>query len=302
MQDRIIALKVDVDTYQGMKIGVPTLLAILKRFDVRATFFLSFGPDNSGKAVWNIFKKRGFLSKMIRTRAPGLYGFKTLFYGTLLPAPLIALSFPEIVREIDQAGHEIGVHAWDHRLWQDHLDQLSTDEIRVQFEKSFSAYRTIISRDPRATAAPAWYCNRHSLKVQDGLDLDYCSDTRGEHPFKPSLGGTVFQTIQIPSNRPCIEEIIGLNRFDRANLVESQVGGLKRENPNIIPIHAEIEGGLYQRDFARFLRKCLALGYHFWRLDQVFRQVRKHPVATRAVKFRKLPGRSGLIAVPGEMC
>ena len=80
-----IALKVDVCNRRSLEEGVPGLLRILGEFGVQASFFVAFGPDNSGKAVRRIFQ-RGFLRKMIRTRAPSTYGLKTLLYGTLLRA------------------------------------------------------------------------------------------------------------------------------------------------------------------------------------------------------------------------
>jgi len=58
---------------------------------------------------------------MLRTKAASLYGWKTALYGTLLPAPMIALSFPDGVRRILDEGHEVQLHAWDHRCWQDDL-------------------------------------------------------------------------------------------------------------------------------------------------------------------------------------
>jgi len=64
------SLKVDVDTHDGMRDGVPRLLDAFGRFGVKATFFLAFGPDNSGKAIWNLFRRKGFLKKMLRTGAP----------------------------------------------------------------------------------------------------------------------------------------------------------------------------------------------------------------------------------------
>jgi len=121
--ERILGLKVDVDTYAGMRDGVPTLLSILADAGLRATFFLSVGPDASGRALFQLFKNPRFLKKMIRTGAPKLYGFRTALYGVFLPSPMIAASFPHLVKRIIAEGHEVQFHAWDHRRWQDDLPE-----------------------------------------------------------------------------------------------------------------------------------------------------------------------------------
>ena len=92
-----LAIKIDIDTLKGYLEGLPRLLEILKAHDVRASVFFSMGPDNSGKALRRIFRK-GFIRKMFRTKAPSAYGIKTLFYGTLLPAPLITPANPDLIR------------------------------------------------------------------------------------------------------------------------------------------------------------------------------------------------------------
>ena len=105
----ILGLKIDVDTFIGMKKGVPRLLSTMARFGIKGTFFLSMGPDSSGRAVFQLIKNPLFLKKMLKTGAGRLYGIKTALYGTLLPSPMIALSFPELVEEIISEGHESGI-------------------------------------------------------------------------------------------------------------------------------------------------------------------------------------------------
>ncbi|MDR4503531.1 MAG: polysaccharide deacetylase family protein [Candidatus Scalindua sp.] len=291
----LISLKIDVDTYRGMEKGVPVLLDILRSHDIKASFFLSFGPDNSGKAIWNIFRKKGFLSKMVRTGAPRLYGLKTMLYGTLLSAPLIASAFPDLTRQIAEEGHEIGIHAWDHRLWQDNLDKLSERKISEEFEKSFSSFKNILGITPKATAAPAWSCNSRSLKIQDSLGLDYSSDTRGVLPFYPRCNGQVFKTLQIPTNQPCIEELIGLDFVNSDNLVEYQVSLLKQYIQNVITIHAEVEGGIYKEQFDQFVRKTICKGYRFCPLNSIAADF--HGAPARSLEHGHLPGRSGRVAI-----
>jgi undecaprenyl phosphate-alpha-L-ara4FN deformylase len=294
LSNRVICLKIDVDTFQGMEKGVPVLLEILKKYDIKATFFLSFGPDNSGKAVWNIFRKKGFLSKMLRTGAPRMYGFKTMLYGTLLPAPIIAAALPQIVESIRKDGHEIGVHSWDHRLWQDNLSRLSGERIREELEKSFGSFRNILGTEPKATAAPAWFCNLSSLRVQDSLNLDYSSDTRGRLPFYPRINGETLNTLQIPTNQPCIEELIGLDLIDIKNLVKYQTSYLRDNAPNIITVHAEVEGNTYKEEFDQFLKKTISSGYEYAPLNVIAKSFHDAPI--RDIKYEFIPGRSGLVA------
>ena len=139
---RILGLKIDVDTYQGMKRGVPRLLSLLREEGLRATFFLSIGPDASGRAVLQILKNPRFLKKMVRTRAASLYGFRTALYGTLLPSPMIALSFPDLVRRIMAEGHEVQFHAWDHRRWQDELAVRPEAWIRDWFRRGIDGFES----------------------------------------------------------------------------------------------------------------------------------------------------------------
>ena len=115
-----IALKVDVDTLRGTREGVPRLLQLLDRANVAATFLFSLGPDHTGWALRRVFRP-GFLSKVSRTSVLSHYGLRTLMYGVLLPAPDIGRVAAADMRATLRAGHECGIHAWDHVLWQDNV-------------------------------------------------------------------------------------------------------------------------------------------------------------------------------------
>src|SRR3990172_1477473 len=144
MTGTVLAIKVDVDTFRGLQTGVPNLLAIFRRCAVRASFYFSLGPDNSGKAVRRVFTRKGFLGKMLRTRAVSMYGFKTILYGTLLPAPVMAEKLPHVIRAVRDAGHEVGIHAWDHVRWHDPLDAMTATELEEEYLRAARLFESIL--------------------------------------------------------------------------------------------------------------------------------------------------------------
>ena len=58
LENSHIGLKVDVDTLRGTREGVPRLVALFKKHGVDATFYFSVGPDNTGRALRRVFRRR----------------------------------------------------------------------------------------------------------------------------------------------------------------------------------------------------------------------------------------------------
>lgn len=191
-----IAVKVDIDTLRGYREGVPRLLDLFKRKGIRASLFFSLGPDNSGKAIRRIFR-RGFLAKMIRTKAPSTYGLKTLLYGTLLPAPMIAASAPEVMQRAADEGHDCGVHCWDHVFWQDKLPTLTVERIAQELNKAVEIFEKYLHTRPLFCGAPGWQVTLKSLKVQQEMGFD--SLQRRARTFSV-LPGNVRNTLQSAAN------------------------------------------------------------------------------------------------------
>src|ERR1051325_8157052 len=104
-----LALKVDVDTDRGTRYGVPHLVALCQEFKAPACFLFSLGPDQTGRAITRIFRP-GFFQKVSRTSVVAIYGVRTLLNGTLLPAPHIGRRNTTVMREVRDAGFEVGIH------------------------------------------------------------------------------------------------------------------------------------------------------------------------------------------------
>ena len=303
-----LALKIDVDTLKGYREGLPRLLDMLKRRGIRASIFFSMGPDNSGKAVRRIFR-RGFVSKMLRTRAPSTYGLKTLLYGTLLPAPMIVESDPGLLRRAVDEGHDCGVHAWDHVFWQDRLPSLSREAVRGQFARSMELFERVSGTAPACCAAPGWQTTPDALAVQDELGFAYCSDVRGTGPslprvFLPRMGGTTFRTPQIPSTLPTLDELWGTDGLD-ADTVNDRYLDLLEPGVNVHTIHTEMEGGAMSGVFEALLDACLEGEMAFVTLREVLVEAEAEATADGGVAslpvsevvMREIPGRAGTVAV-----
>jgi peptidoglycan/xylan/chitin deacetylase (PgdA/CDA1 family) len=281
-----LALKVDVDTFRGMKEGVPAIAGILSEYGMKASFFISFGPDRSGLAVLQLLRP-SFLKKMIRTNAPGLYGWKTALYGTLLRAPMIGMDFPDITQGLIKAGHEVACHAWDHRLWQDWLFLMSRNSIEAWFAKMVGAYVQITGTLPKAFGAPGWMMDIRSLEVVETYNLSYLSCTRAPAPF-------VFEDnsmIEVPSNMPCIEEV-GVDGV-MAAIKDRAVSHV----PQVLPVHAEVEGMVYQGQFKETLTLAVSLGYRICPLHEIASGLEKDRLPVRPLTMGLIPGRAFKCAV-----
>ena len=297
MQASIIALKIDVDTYIGTRDGVLHLLEILERFGIRATFYFSLGPDNSGKAIRRIFTRKGFLRKMLRTKAPSAYGLKTMLYGTLLPAPMIASSFPEILKKTEAMGHEVGIHCWDHVKWHDYLPWLPKPLTALELGRASSLFEEILGRRARTCAAPGWTVTADSLEVQDAMYLSHCSDARGYAPFYPVMAGKRFQTLQIPTTWPTADELLGENGIT-ADTINDHYLTLLKPGLNVHTIHAEMEGRGLAPCFTDLLERLLAAGSRFVTLAEVAEEFRQNALDA-PLAMGELPGRAGRVAIQG---
>lgn len=286
-----VALKVDVCTHDGMRDGVPRLLGALARHRVRASFFLAFGPDNSGKAVLNVFRP-GFLRKMVRSSAPSMYGLRTMLSGTLLPARPIASGHPDVVKRIAGEGHEVAVHAWDHRRWQDHLAEMDEPEIEEHFEQAFASFERILGRKPKAVGAAAWFVTPRSLKVQDDLGLDYAGDLRGGPPCRLRADGALLSTPQIPTTGRCIEELLTLGVRGEEELAKALLEDLGAADPAVLAVHAEVEGGPFAGVLDRVLDALREQGRAIRKLEELPRT----SLPERELRMVELPGRSGKVA------
>lgn len=289
---RHVGLRIDVDTLRGTRIGVPNLNDLLFRRRIKASFFFSVGPDNMGRHLWRLLRPI-FLIKMFRTRAAGLYGWDILLRGTLWPGPVIGKHCPGPIRATAEAGHDVGLHAWDHHRWQTHLTRLGRQAITGEIRKGYDMLKEILGRDPDCFAAPAWRVTPEALKALEQFPFRFQSDCRGHSLFLPSVEGRRLSHVQVPTTLPTYDELIGLKCTP-----ESYNGYLldmiRPVRLNVLTIHAEVEGIACLALFEDFLDRAGQRGIVFKPLGDLLSQ--NPEIAESGIHQAAVAGRDGWLA------
>lgn len=291
---RTIGLRIDVDTFRGTAKGVPMLCEILRKHDVRGTFYFSVGPDNMGRHLWRLLKP-AFLIKMLRTNAAGLYGPEIVLMGTAWPGLRIGKFLAKPIRAAAEAGHEIGFHAWDHHRAQAKIDRMSRAELFEELSRGITELERITGKKPLTSATPGWRTNEALLLEKLKFGFEYNSDCRGEHPFYPVVGGKKLGQLQIPVTLPTYDEICGRGGVTDGNYNDCQIGLLREDGVNVLTVHAEAEGGRCAGMFDEYLGRVKALGYEVVPLGEVARRCKDAPEGR--VVAEEFPGREGWLAV-----
>jgi undecaprenyl phosphate-alpha-L-ara4FN deformylase len=295
-----VVLKIDVDTYRGTRDGIPAMLADLAEFGVRASFYWSVGPDRSGRAIFRVFTKPGFLKKMVRTNAAKMYGWKTALYGTLLPAPRIGRRCAAVLRAARDAGHEVGLHAWDHVTWQDRLHHMAPQKVAATLDRGMAAFAEIFGSRPRSFAAPAWFMTDDAFLALEARGFDYLSVARGAaDPFYPRIRGRVLQTLEIPTTLPTLDEELGRDGITPETYVDRLVERYRPGETEVITVHAETEGLAYRQLFRDLLARHRQMGIETITAAQYAAEW-KSRAGARDIYMAEIPGRAGAVVRVGE--
>jgi undecaprenyl phosphate-alpha-L-ara4FN deformylase len=291
-----IGLRVDVDTLRGTRRGVPELVRRFAAAGVKASFFFSVGPDNMGRNLYRLLRPR-FLWKMLRSRAPSLYGWDILLMGTLGPGPRIGEKAGAAIRLAAEAGHEIGLHAWDHYRWQNFLDRLPAEELAREFERAYQSLAELTGKPPAASANPAWRSSPAMLKLKERYPFLYNSDCRGDRIFLPRLEGGAAKIPQVPTTLPTFDELVGTGGITLENYNSAIWSRLQPGRLNVYTLHAEVEGIAYPEMFSDLMRGCRERGYELSPLSSLLPAEGRDRLPCYSMEERELMGRDGKVAM-----
>lgn len=263
-----------------------------------ASVYVAMGPDNSGRAIRRLFTRKGFARKMVRSGALRLYGLRTALYGTLLPAPQIARSFPDVLRRVVAEGHELGLHGWDHVYWHDRLLGLPEPRVALEIDRALTAFGEIVGRAPQGFAAPGWQCSAASVACLDRGPFTYHSSTRGSRPYRPLIDGVEGRLPEIPTTAPTLDELLGLG-IRGEDAIERMRRALEAHELGVLTVHAEVEGGACLNLFAELLDRLRPTA-RFERLADVARSLDAVRLPVVPVVQDTRPGRAGTVSCQAE--
>jgi peptidoglycan/xylan/chitin deacetylase (PgdA/CDA1 family) len=294
-----LALKIDFDTLRGTREGLPALLQVLEAQQAEATFLFSVGRDHTGRAIRRVFRP-GFFGKVARTSVLEHYGLRTLLYGTVLPGPDIARRAGALMRSASAAGHEVGVHCFDHASWQDLVTRRDEGWARRQMQRAIERFTEVFSEPPRVHGAAGWQMTEAALRAEPQLGFIYASDTRGHAPFMPWVDGRRNGCPQLPTTLPTLDELIGLNGLTAAN-VHTHLLEQTRARPahQVFTLHAELEGMKLRPVLERLLAGWREQGYQLVAMRTLLESLDIDQLPSASVQQGTIPGRSGTLAVQG---
>jgi undecaprenyl phosphate-alpha-L-ara4FN deformylase len=285
-----LGLRIDVDTYRGTRDGLPVLTRVLAARGIRASMFLTAGPDNMGRHLRRLLRP-SFLRKMVRSRAAGLYGWDILLRGTMWPGPVIHRRLAPQMKAAADNGHEIGAHAWDHHWWQVAAHSAAPGRVAEVLERAHNAIAQVTGRPPTCVAAPGWRCTPEILRLREPFGYDYASDCRGHGVFQPAEGPP-----QVCVNLPTWDEVIGRGGVTDRTYNDALMGCLRLDGSDVLTIHAECEGGSRAPLFESFLDRLSAECIDVVPLGEL---VGEESEPGRIVRGQ-VPGRDGWVAVRDE--
>ena len=200
-------LRVDVDTFEGLKKGIPKVLEISKKHEIPTSIYLSLGKYETGRNLFRKIQKKERIASNIPPWKRN--SFKSLLRGIILPAKNIGDNEKEYLQSIDKDSNvEIHPHGYNHVRWSTNFPNLSKDKTRDIVSNIIDEYTSIFHRKPIANAAPNFSVNKHYFQTLVDNKFKFSADFKYPEPFVLQLEEKKSQITQLPVTELTIEEHI----------------------------------------------------------------------------------------------
>jgi len=162
-----VSISVHVDGYYGLVNGVPNLLRLFDKHNIKATFFVNMGREAN---IFQILKyRKGSQISNEDKKVSSRYSKRELLEMALMNRTL-GHSHGKLLLEIKARGHEVNPHCWSHLLWSKNFSNINyLDEIR----KMKKSYFDIFGTNPKGFAPPTWKFNDEVVEILKKEGFEY---------------------------------------------------------------------------------------------------------------------------------
>lgn len=253
-------LRVDLESQRGISRGLPKLLDLLMKHDIKASFYLTMGGESN---LLDIMKYNGRVSG-VGERGIRVFSFFEKLRIALLPVDFVRRNISVLKRILDE-GHELGIHGWKHRRWTRGLDKINIDsEVGLAMEK----YTSLFGLKPRSFTSPAFRINKEVLSVLNNQGIKVISDLPGTHPSEVS--GTEIINVPITvmgrENTPVIEDLV-VRGYSDEKILDHLKKEMKKKKLFVMYIHC--------------LYECVD---KIELLDKILEHVKKEKIPTKTIE------------------
>ncbi|MEM3393867.1 MAG: polysaccharide deacetylase family protein [Candidatus Methanomethylicia archaeon] len=246
----MIGLRIDVDGYYGLTIGVKNLLEIFDKNNMKATFFINMGRESGPLDFlkYRFFRKNRLseIDEKVKTR----YSLNQKIRMIALPKWL-GCKHCEILREIKNHGHDVQVHAWNHLKWTKDFENV---DVECEIKKMVESYKKCMNKNPVGFASPGFKFDKRVLDVLDEMKFKFSSDMIGKFPFRPEYEGKIYKHLQIPLTlKSNIEEMLA-SKIGFDGIVRIYKKHLSKNEYRCIYFHADYEGLIGKNIFEKLIK------------------------------------------------
>jgi undecaprenyl phosphate-alpha-L-ara4FN deformylase len=275
MPETPAAIRIDVDSARDVAL-LPELLDVLKHLEIKATFFITTGPD---RLALNVFKYIADPRKCLRfiKGKPLRYGSHSL--NGIVRKKTVEAVCPEAIQRAHKEGHELGLHGYDHYAWMNTLQNMDEITIKELISRGLETLQAAANAEIRSFASPGFTVTNALLQAIDAINFDYSSDFKGNgptSPFYPKIGAKRSRVLQVPVSMDSIGELVteGFSEDQiKAKIRESRDVWHAKRVPLVIYAHPAHEVGCYMGLFSSVLQDlCEDARFTFLTLAQIAQQ------------------------------
>ncbi|MDH5543458.1 MAG: polysaccharide deacetylase family protein [Nitrospinota bacterium] len=288
-----ILLRVDIDFSFCIRKGVPWLLDYFDKNGIKATFFSVMGPDTVSSHGKRIGKK-GYIKRLISMNPlKMIWAFGPLFLlrGKLLPVSHVGKDNPDILKDIQARGHELGLHGYDHSWWADNWKLLNSEGVLKEFARANNEYHKIFGTNSSLWGSPNWRTVEPLYDIMENMNIKYSSNVRGNKPFLPKFSGKEKNVVELPISLPAIHELVQYGIPKKS--IPQTIKGCLDKSYNMLVIHGYYEGLLERELFKNTVDELLSAGYKFTTLGQYYDTIRNENIEADGISQIRVPGGFG---------